>query len=1766
LAELDVDGTGTAASAAVLAALGVSDGERRRLAGLYGAGTSLWRSPIPHLTPWDCNWPYTAPDDAVFPPDDLEDPFDPDTPQDPDEAGDPEDPDAPNDPEDEDADRPDKDEEPCRLDGSVLEVEDQVLGEALGITGSELSLHYRSDRQRGRTAEYRLRTRVTGSSPPASLKRVELQITIAGQSIRRTFTPAANQAFSFTWDGEDAYSRDLQGRYSVTIQKGYVYDGQLRLGGPENPNWGQRPSGAGGEVRPTREGAEIVLTRTRSGSVDSLAADALGTFDARELGLGGWTLSAHHVYDPDSRTLYLGDGSQRRARHLGPVLTAIAGDGEFAYGGDGGPAVHAQFAGPSDVAVAPDGSVYVADANNHRIRKVAPDGVVTTIAGTGEACVDDGGGGGGQCGPLGCGVTARPGSGPESVAAAMGDGVCGDGGLATDALLSFPRGVAVAPDGSVLVADTEVHCVRRISASGVIEAVAGLCQPVAEPAPLAPPAGLNFPDDGGPATDATLSLPWDLAVAPDGGFYIADRGNRRVAYVGPNGLLTTVAGGGSLPAEDGAEALEVDLEAPTGVSLGPNGDLFLVENQGHRVWRLGVDGRLYRVAGTGDFGFAGDGGPAVAGELAGPERVLAAEDGSVYVSDSGNGRVRKVDPAGILGTVAGTGTGGPFVSGAPATGNPLGFLMGLALDPEGNLLLADVNLSQVLKMGSALEGFGEGELVVPASGGSALYVFDAQGRHLRTQHALTGTNLYRFEYGADGLLGAVVDRNEQRTTIERDAQGRAEGITAPSGQQTALVLDPEGYLETWTDPAGNSQEFLYRLGLLELHRDPRGNASTYQHGIFGRLAEATDRAGGIQTFARFGSPFNPNAGVTALDGVGVSVFYKSFEFRDGTRGQTVNDDSLRIHRARQEPSGLRTTERADGSRSSVQEVTDPRFGMAASRTGGFTATLPGGATMSATTSTQVIQSDPDDPLSLTGLTESVTVNGRTFTSSYDGATRTVTSTSPLGRTSSAVLDPLGQLVEQRRSGLVPIRYEVRPDGLLSAVRVGDGPEQRSTVLSYDGQRRLASVTDPLGRSSSFTYDAANRLTSQTLPDGSAVRFTYDASGNLTSLTPPGRGAHAFGFTPLDQVAAYQPAGGDPASAYGVSYTASRELSSLTRPGGEVVTFGYDSLGRLETLTHGRGVTTFSWDATAGQVGAITTPEGETLAYSFQGPVRTGTTWSGPVVGSVSRTLTNDLKVGSIAVNGLQLASYSYDADGLLIQAGPVTLSRDPGNGRITGTSLGPVSTVRSFNGFGELTGLAASHGTTPLFAATYQRDALGRVTEAAETVLGSSHTTAYRYDLRGRLVEVERDGVLVEAYTYDANGNRTSIASPSELVTAAYDAEDRLTAYGDLTYAYTPAGELASKSQGGAEVLYRYDAFGNLLSVTQPDGVEIEYVVDGENRRVGKRIAGALVQGFLYGGALSPVAELDGSGAVVSRFVYGSRGNVPDVLLKNGQTYRILADPLGSVRLVVDTATGDVVQELAYDAFGQVQLDTNPGFQPFGFGGGLYDAQTGLLRFGVRDYDPQVGRWTSKDPLGFAAGDTNLYAYVFNDPVNGVDPSGQILPALALGWAAFEAGMAIYDVYNAWDTLTDPCADLWDQGLAVGGVLAGAALPGGGYGAGAQFARKAGGRADDLVDLFRAVSPEEFYDIQNLQRFRTAPNSLNAKQFGLSLDEVLALSDYLPDAAAIVRVRVPRRVLDALDRTPVDASILRSGSVTAHAGSQLDLLNDSIVGFIEHVF
>jgi RHS repeat-associated protein len=511
--------------------------------------------------------------------------------------------------------------------------------------------------------------------------------------------------------------------------------------------------------------------------------------------------------------------------------------------------------------------------------------------------------------------------------------------------------------------------------------------------------------------------------------------------------------------------------------------------------------------------------------------------------------------------------------------------------------------------------------------------------------------------------------------------------------------------------------------------------------------------------------------------------------------------------------------------------------------------------------------------------------------------------------------------------------------------------------------------------------------------GAAVRVERSPSGAVRRV------AHGFAYTPVDLPSLYQPPalpGGGSATTY--AYDLDRALGTVLRPDGQAIALDYDGAGRLASIETPQGAITLSRVSGTDKVASLTTSGGSTIAYAYDGFLPTGTTWTGPVAGSVARTYDADFRIAGRSVNGGAPTTFAYDGDGLLVRAGSLVLGRDAATGLVTGTSLGQLATQQSYNAFGELASWTASMAGAPLMSVQLGRDALGRIAAKTETIAGETTAFAYSYDLAGRLTDASRNGALVGHYEYDANGNRLAYQGTFGPAQASYDNQDRLLSYGDLTFTYTAAGELQTKSQGGQTVTYAYDPLGSLRSVQMPDDLAIEYVLDGANRRIGKRVNGTLVQGFLYQDLLKPIAELDGLGSIVSLFVYGSRPNVPEYLVKAGTTYRIVADHLGSPRLVIDVGTGTVAQRLDYDEFGRVILDTNAGFQPFGFAGGLYDPQTGLVRFGARDYDPEVGRWTTRDPILFRGGSLNLYAYALNDPVNRVDSDGLSAGVLAPAW------------------------------------------------------------------------------------------------------------------------------------------------------------------------
>jgi|GEM_PF-336589 len=1542
VATIDSKGTGVADDAATLAALGVDTSELQQLGHLYTAGQSVWRSAISHFTPVDCNFARRGgpPKGARAP-----------------KKG---------------GARNRRLSDSTKCSGSIIDCHNQTLGERIGLAGTALTLNYNSGEQRGHRDAYKLDIPITDANPPAGLTATHVRVSTEGASAEADLGASPNLTYQYSWDGRDAYGRLLQGEYYAHVSIGFEYVAAF-YDKPEDraQAFGQFPGNIT-ELVPSR-GSVIIWT---SYDVPIGAVDP-----AVSVGLGGWTLSSHHLYDPHRRVLHLGTGETRAADDVGKTLVRVAGNTNCCNVVEGVDARNSPLDYPISVTPAPDGSFYI--TQDDAILHVLANGVMTRFAGT-------------------------PGH----------RGFSPDGTSALQAQIRGEFG-ALGPDGFYFIdAGTRV---RRIGADGIIVTVAG--------------NGTQFGTvKAGPALQTYIDCE-GLAVAHDGTLYIAS--SNTIERVTPDGQLSIIAGyppgphPACIPPANSVLAQQACLSNVLSVAVGPADDVYFADTNSHSyVAQIGGDGQLTMIAGRGTN-------PDRDGILATSIDIRdevwgmdVARDGTVYYATLGSQTIRSVRPDGIIGTVAGGPRDdfsiSPYPDNVPAVGSPLFFPWDVKVAPDGSLLVVSYDEDTIHRITLALPGVNAGEAVVGSATGSAAFVFDAAGRHLRTVDASTGIVLTRFGYDASGLLTSATDRDGNTLTIERAADGKPAAILAPGGQRTEIAVDGSGYLTTVTDPGGEIERFTHTSsGLLMNLTTPRGGAHTFTYDSDGLLLTDADPAGGKTTLARTGTAEKYTITRTTAEGRVTSF-------------DVDNSAESNSQRTTTSPSGLRLTANLGSSQSiNVQmpgmivtgnRAPHPQFGMASPFGGNFTFKAPSGLTLNVAHSRSVSLTDSRNPLSVQSWTHSMTLNGKTFTSAFNVPSRTLVSSSPAGRSATRTFDALGHIATVTVPGISTISVTHDALGRVTSTAQDDKTE----TYSYNALNLVTSVTDPLGRTMSFEYDPDGRPTKRTLVDGRQVSISYDADGNVTTITPPGRPAHTFAYDAVDQGTGYTPPPvPNSGAATQLHFNRDRQPTLAIRPDGAQVAYGYDTAGRLNSIGAPSGSYQFSYDATSGLLTTATAP-GVALTYTRDGVFPKSIAWSGAVNGAIAVTYDNNLRPVTKGVTGGTSISYAYDADGLVTAAGPVTIARDAANGRVKATSSGVVSDTVTYDSAGAISDRATTVNGTPLVAFHYTRDAGGRITSIAESPGGvSPDTTSFTYDTAGRLATVTRNGAAGATYSFDANSNRVSRVTPSSSDSGTYDDQDRILTYGGASFTYTPNGEIASRTSTAGTTTCGYDSLGRLVSVSLADGRHIDYILDARGRRVVKKVDGTVVGKFLYENGLRPIAQLAADDSLVAQFVYAERGNSPSLIIRGGVTYRVIADHLGSPRYVVDTATGAIADTLGYDEFG-VTFESNPGFQPFGFAGGLYDADTKLVHFGAREYDPSIGRFLTKDPLGLGGG-LNVYDYAANDPVNLIDPSGLLFNGAVNAGEGY--GQEAVNGYA--DTLTDPNASTAAKvGAAVGGFFA----------------------------------------------------------------------------------------------------------------------------------
>ena len=459
---------------------------------------------------------------------------------------------------------------------------------------------------------------------------------------------------------------------------------------------------------------------------------------------------------------------------------------------------------------------------------------------------------------------------------------------------------------------------------------------------------------------------------------------------------------------------------------------------------------------------------------------------------------------------------------------------------------------------------------------------------------------------------------------------------------------------------------------------------------------------------------------------------------------------------------------------------------------------------------------------------------------------------------------------------------------------------------------------------------------------------------------------------------------------------------MDRPDGTPVYYNRNlTTGQLDSISlSSSALVSYGYEANKGYLNSAENSYGLKTDLTYEGHLpKTDTlsvTSTSDQIGKIAWSYDNNFWMTGFSIQGASATPsvsviFTRDGDGLITATGEASYRYGVLEPLLEQITIGSAKEGFAYNQQGELTEKEAKYGSTSVVLQSYVRDALGRIMEKTEERGGVSHLYEYTYDSSGRLTEVKKDAVSESTYSYDTNGNRTGGGVRGVPTTGTYDDQDRILTYNGLSYSHNDNGELISKTVvlTSETTAYGYDAMGQMNSVTLPNADVITFQYDGLGRRVSRKLNGNLTHGFIYGSSTQVIADLDiSSGAVLSKYVYVSSGSSPDYMTRGGVTYKFIKDHLGSVLVVQKVSDGSVTQAISYDEFGNILSDTNPGFQPFGYAGGIYDVETGLVRFGTRDYDPETGRWLSKDPILFGGGDTNLYGYVMNDPINFIDPSG----------------------------------------------------------------------------------------------------------------------------------------------------------------------------------
>jgi RHS repeat-associated protein len=926
---------------------------------------------------------------------------------------------------------------------------------------------------------------------------------------------------------------------------------------------------------------------------------------------------------------------------------------------------------------------------------------------------------------------------------------------------------------------------------------------------------------------------------------------------------------------------------------------------------------------------------------------------------------------------------------------------------------------------------GTGVFAVADPDGQRIDIFDSRGREVAIHDARTATRWLAFVWDAHGL-NQVVDRAGTALTIVRDAEGSPVGLESPRGAKTQLRT-AGGWLTEIRSGRASTSMTTDAGGLLTQWIDVNGGSTRFEYDAVGRLTTVTADSGARTTLHR--SESATDASVTVTNPSGARTVDSVHLNPDGS-AQFVHTAPPGVTTTVQQSSTHSAVTLPDGRKLDLNLAPDRQWAMDMPVIASMSVTTPGSATPLASISEKRSGARMPDKSQAWG--EALTVNGRTWHEDFDPAKRVLLEDDPAGRQSVTGFDETGRVITRTIAGGSTSSYLYDSSGRVAQTRLGSGAGSRVWKYAYSKSGDLT-VIDPLGHSTAAHFTVMGALDRLSDPTSRAVTISRDPLSRVVRFTGAGQGVYHIVRRPDGQVTAVTAPAGDGAPEYLLyGYDAMGRLTGISSPDMKAV-LQQDTADRIASIDYGSGPWTFGFDA-AGRI-AQAAGNGVTLSQVADGAGHVTRRIQGPFDIRITRTSDALGRRTSESLGNAAAVDYEYDAGSLLTRAGDLAITRDAQTGHVRSERLGVLTRSWTYDPFGA----PASQTVTDdkgrvLVDLRWQRDALGRIVQQSLQSMGKpSRIEHYTYDARGRLESWTLGGSSTH-YAYDAAGNRTRVTQPDGSTEAAeYNPRNELVRFGGSKFSYNGAGQLTKREATAGTTTYRYDLSGALLWVGRPDMTRIDYAVDSAGRRLASLRAGKLRYGIVYSDGLHPGAELGADGAVTTRYVY-TDGQSPAYVTRNHVDYLEIADGASSPCVIVDAATGETVDVILRDPFGRVVSETSPGFQLVGFAGGLLDPDTGLIRFGARDYDPQSAQWTAPDPLSIFGGSPNLYGYVGADPVNRIDPTGQTTTYQVggSGTLGFGAGVTAGGGVVISDTGTAPYVSGGgvlgaEAGLSVGG-------------------------------------------------------------------------------------------------------------------------------------